>query len=272
MIGDSSLMRLKSYVYYFFLSLLTLLWVMGCTPQLPFPEAPTELMVSSAIALTEPLEALKPLYEKRHPNVSITYNFGASGDLRQQIEHGAAVDVFISASQKEMNDLADQDLIIPDTRTNFAKNRIVLVVPKVGNFANIVQSTQDLTKPEIQRIAIGDPATVPMGRYSEEIFQSLDLLEQLQPKLVFGQNIRQVLSYVETGNVDAGLVWVTDANTTDQVITVEMIPEELHSPAIYPAAVIERTLHLDAATTYVEFLHSEDAQTILDNYGFIPID
>ncbi|MDG2989477.1 molybdate ABC transporter substrate-binding protein [Candidatus Synechococcus calcipolaris G9] len=261
-------MRFKQYIYWFLLPLITLVWIVGCTRTPPI--ASTELTVSSAIALTEPLEALKPIYQENHNPINITYNFGASGLLRQQIEQGADVDVFISASQKDMDDLANQNLLVSNTRANIVENRIVLVIPKKANSIRIT-GMEDLTKPEVNRVAIGNPATVPMGRYSEEIFKNLDLMDAVQSKLIFGENIRQVLSYVETGNVDAGLVWVTDANTTDQVTIVESISETLHSPAIYPAAVVAQTSHLESATAYVQFLRNEQAKKIFTEYGFIPI-
>ncbi|WP_205370075.1 molybdate ABC transporter substrate-binding protein [Thermoleptolyngbya sp. PKUAC-SCTB121] len=239
----------------------------SCATQPPLAE-PVELTVSSAIALTEPLEALKPLYQAEHPNITITYNFGASGELRQQIQSGAPVDIFISAAQKDMNDLEQDGLLLPETRNDLVKNQIVLVVPKNST---AIQSLQDLTQESVKRIAVGNPDTVPIGRYSEEVFKNLNLLDQVKPKFVFGKNVRQVLGYVESGNVDAALVWVTDAKTTDQVNIVEAIPENLHSPTLYPLAVIRASVHPDQAKEYVQFLLSPKAAEVFESFGFTPV-
>ncbi|QKD82568.1 molybdate ABC transporter substrate-binding protein [Thermoleptolyngbya sichuanensis A183] len=247
--------------------LLSLMLSVSCATQPPLAE-PVELTVSSAIALTEPLEALKPLYQAEHPNITITYNFGASGELRQQIQSGAPVDIFISAAQKDMNDLEQDGLLLPETRNDLVKNQIVLVVPKNST---AIQSLQDLTQESVKRIAVGNPDTVPIGRYSEEVFKNLNLLDQVKPKFVFGKNVRQVLGYVESGNVDAALVWVTDAKTTDQVNIVEAIPENLHSPTLYPLAVIRASVHPDQAKEYVQFLLSPKAAEVFESFGFTPV-
>ncbi len=230
------------------------------------PKTPTNLTIFSAIALTEPLQALKPIYEQKHSNVTITYNFGASGQLRQQIESGAPADVFISAAQKDMNDLESRNRILKGTRNNLVKNQIVLVVPRGSSG---IKSLQDLTRASVKRVAIGNPDTVPIGRYSTEIFKNLNLLEKVSPKFVFGNNVRQVLAYVASGNVDAALVWVTDARTTNQVKIVQRIAENLHSPAIYPIAVVRESQNSEAAKAYVRFLLSSEGKVAFKRYGFI---
>lgn len=234
-----------------------------------FAQSKVELLVSSAIALTEPLQELKPMYEARHPNVTVTYNFGASGELRQQIVRGAPVDVFISAAQRDMNDLQAANLLLANTRRNLVKNQVVLVVP--SDSTKRIRNLRDLTASDVTRIGVGNPDTVPIGRYTEEIFKNLGLLEQLQPKFILGKNVRQVLSYAATGNVDAALVWVTDARTTDQVRIVETIPEKLHSSTVHPIAVIAATKHPKLAQEYVQFLFSDPAKSRFRKYGFIPV-
>jgi len=167
-----------------------------------------------------------------------------------------------------MDELEKVNLLAANTRNNLVKNQVVLVVPSTSNKIN---SLQDLTQSNVTRIAIGDPSTVPIGRYSEEIFKNLGLLEQVQPKLIFGKNVRQVLGYVEAGNVDAALVWVTDAKTTNQVKIVEAIPENLHSPATHPIAVIATSKYLEQAKNYVQFLLSDPSKSIFEKYGFTPV-
>ncbi|MBF2072832.1 MAG: molybdate ABC transporter substrate-binding protein [Synechococcales cyanobacterium C42_A2020_086] len=246
----------------------SLILTVSCATSPAPSDAPVELTLSSAIALTEPLQAIKPIYEEEHPNTTITYNFGASGELRQQIGSGAPVDVFISAAQKDMDELEKANLLAANTRHNLVKNQIVLAVPSDSSKIN---SLQDLTQADVTRIAIGNPDTVPIGRYSEEIFKNLGLSEQVQPKLILGKNVRQVLGYVEAGNVDAALVWVTDAKTTDKVKIVETIPENLHSPAIHPIAVIAASTHPKEAEDYVQFLLSDQSKSIFEQYGFTPV-
>jgi molybdate transport system substrate-binding protein len=223
------------------------------------------LTVSSAIALREPLQEIKTAYQRQRTNTDITYNFGASGALQQQIESGASVDVFISAAPKQMNALESKGLLLDNTRRNLVTNRIVLIVPKASQG---ISSLQDLTKSQVKRIAIGNPKSVPIGQYSEEIFKNLGMTEKIKSRLVFGNTVRQVLGYVASGNVDAGIVWITDAKTSDQVKVVEMIAENLHSPAIFPVAVLKNSQNTNAARAYVQFLFSNQAKTIFTKYGF----
>ncbi|MBD2432351.1 MULTISPECIES: molybdate ABC transporter substrate-binding protein [Fischerella] len=223
------------------------------------------LTVSSAIALREPLQDIKTAYQRQQPNTNITYNFGASGALQQQIESGASVDVFISAAPKQMDALETKGLLLDNTRRNLVTNRIVLIVPKASQG---ISNLQDLTKSQVKRIAIGNPKSVPIGQYSEEIFKNLGMTEKIKSRLVFGNTVRQVLGYVASGNVDAGIVWVTDAKTSDKVKVVEMIAENLHSPAIFPVAVVKNSQNPNAARAYVQFLFSNQAKTIFTKYGF----
>ncbi|PMB36916.1 molybdate ABC transporter substrate-binding protein [Fischerella thermalis] len=223
------------------------------------------LTVSSAIALSEPLQEIKQIYQRQQPNVKLIYNLGASGALQQQIESGASVDVFISAAPKQMDALETKGLLLDNTRRNLVTNRIVLIVPKASKG---ISSLQDLTKSQVKRIAIGNPKSVPIGQYSEEIFKNVGITEKIKSRLVFGNTVRQVLGYVSSGNVDAGIVWVTDARTSKQVKVVQTIPENLHSPAIFPVAVIKNSQNTNAAITYVQFLFSNTAKNIFTKYGF----
>lgn len=228
----------------------------------------SDLQVFSAIAMTEALQEIKPLFERANPAVNVLHNFGGSGQLRQQIERGAPADVFLSADQKDMDRLQQSDLLLPDTRRNLVRNQIVLVIPL--NTTGITR-LQDLTRPEVKRVAIGNPDTVPIGRYSQEIFRNLNLTNALRPKLVFGNSVRQVLSYVATGNVDAALVWVTDARTSDRIRVVQRIPPSLHSPALFPVSAIKESRNVQTARTYVQFLTTPPAKAVFEKYGFIPV-
>lgn len=242
---------------------ITILTAINISPTLA--QQQVSLTVSSAIALSEPLEDIKKLYQRQQPNVKLIYNLGASGALQQQIESGADVDVFISAATKQMDALESKGLLLDNTRRNLVTNRIVLIVPKSSRG---ISRLRDLTKSQVKRIAIGNPKSVPIGQYSEEILKNVGITEQIKSKLVYGNTVRQVLAYVASGNVDAGIVWITDAKTSNKVKVVENIAENLHSPAVFPVAVIKNTKNPNAARAYVQFLFSNQAKNLFTKYGF----
>lgn len=226
----------------------------------------TPLTVSAAISLTNAMQEIKTLYQRSNPNVNITYNFGASGALQQQIEQGAPVDVFFSAASKQMDALQKKNLLIPETRRNLLNNRLVLITP---TNAGGVKSFSDLTTSQVQRIAIGEPKSVPAGQYAQELLTNLKIFDSIKSKLVYGNNVRQVLTYVETGNVDAGIVYITDAKESKSARVVATAQEDLHSPIVYPVAVLRDSKNADAAREFLEFLSASQARTVFEKYGFI---
>ncbi len=175
---------------------------------LTFPVRAQEITVSAAISLKEAFTELSKTFEAGQKRRRVQFNFGASGDLVRQIAGGAPVDVFASAGLKEMDELERQGLTAPGSRVNFAGNTVVLAVPAASTFR--LEAFSDLTRKEVKKIAIGNPQTVPAGRYAEQVLRSLNLWEPLKDKLVFAENVRQVLDYVARGEVDAGLVYATD--------------------------------------------------------------
>lgn len=225
----------------------------------------TSLTVSAAISLSQALQELKTVYQTSNPNVTITYNFGASGALAQQIQQGAPVDVFFSAATKQMNDLQQSNLLINDTRRNLLTNRLVLITPKNGV---ALSDFKQLTDARIKKIAIGEPKSVPVGQYAQELLTKLGLWQQLQPKLVLGNNVRQVLTFVESGNADAGIVYTTDAKASDKVTLRLTAAENLHSPLVYPLAVIRNSRNPAAAKAFVDFLGGDRAKIVFQKYGF----
>ena len=228
-------------------------------------ERSEELTVSAAAGLTDAMEDIKELYRQQQPKANITYNFASSGSLEQQIEQGAPVDVFISAAYKQMDELEAKQMLKNNTRKNILENRIVLIVP--ANAENI-SDFQDLTNDRIKKIGIGEPDSVPVGKYAQEVLSSLNIFEQLKPKMIFAKSTLQVLTYVETGNVDAGIVYATDAKKSDRVKIVAVASEALHSPVIYPVAVIKEAQNPDAGDNFVEFLSSKPAGDIFEKHGF----
>jgi molybdate transport system substrate-binding protein len=226
----------------------------------------TNLLVSAAASLQDVMEEIKPLYQQTNPNIKITYNFGSSGALQQQIEQGAPVDVFISAAKRQVDALEQKNILVPGTRSIIAKNRLVLVVPK--NVSG-VSSFYNLKDAKVKKIAIGEPRSVPAGQYAQQVLEKLKLWPQVKSKLVYANNVRQVLASVESGNADAGLVYVTDAKISKNVKVVVAADEKYHSAIIYPLAVIKRSKNPDAAKNFSQFLASDKAKAVLKKYGFI---
>ncbi len=230
-------------------------------------ETKSSLTVSSAASLKEVMGEIKKLYTTREPNVTITYNFGASGSLQQQIEQGATVDIFISAAAQQMDALQKKGLIITDTRRNILSNQVVLIAPKNSPLTDF----KDLTSDFIKKIALGEPKSVPAGKYGQEVLTFLKIFNLLKPKLVFAKDVRQVLAYVETGNVDAGIVYTTDAKLSNFIKVVATAPEQSHSPIIYPVAVIKDSKNIKIAKEFGQFLSSKPAADIYQKYGFTKV-
>ncbi len=232
---------------------------------IPASAEPITLTVSAAISLKNTLQNINLLYQKKQPNVQITYNFGSSGSLQQQIEQGAPVDIFISARAKQMDALQSKKLLLEGTRRKLLTNQIVLITPKTETF---VSKFHDLTNKKVTKIAIGEPKSVPAGQYGEETLKYYQILESVKSKIIYGKDVRQILTYVETGNVNAGLVYVTDAKTSKQVRIAAIAPSKSHSPIIYPIAVLKETKKPNAAKAFAQFLSSKPAQEVFKKYGF----
>lgn len=233
------------------------------TKSVPFQPVP--LMVSAAISLKDALEEIKPIYQKMHQNVEIIYNFSSSGSLQQQIEQGAPVDVFISAANQQMDALESKKLLLGGTRQPLLTNQLVLVTPK--NEKN-VKKIQDLTQTNISRIAMGEPNSVPVGRYTEEVMNFYKILDKIRSKIIYAKNVRQVLSYVETDNVNAGFVYLSDAKTSKKIRLVEVFPKNSHTPIIYPIAVLRDSKNSQIAKEFSQFLLNDSAKKVFNKYGF----
>jgi molybdate transport system substrate-binding protein len=250
-------------------ALATLLLTVGLPSLTSSPvvaQSNTSLLVSAAASLKEALEEIKPLYQQSKANVKINYNFGASGALQQQIEQGAPADIFISAAKKQVDALEQKGLLVAGTRNIIVKNRLVLVVPK-----NVVGITSfySLKDANVKKIAIGEPRSVPAGQYAQQVLEKLKIWQEVKSKLVFANNVRQVLASVESGNADAGLVYITDAKISDKVKVVVTADEKYHSPIIYPLAVVKQSKNIDAAKEFSQFLSSNQAKAVFKKYGFI---
>lgn len=223
------------------------------------------LTVSAAASLKDSMNEIKQLYTKEHPNVTITYNFGSSGSLQQQIEQGAPADIFMSAATKQMDALKSKNLLVNDTIKDLLKNDVVLIAPKASS--NVI-SFQDLASDKVKKIALGEIKSVPVGQYSQEILKNLKLMDKVSPKAVYGKDVKEVLTWVETGNVDAGIVYKTDALVSDKVKVIAAAPADSHKDVIYPAAVVKASKNQDAAKKFLEYLSGDEAQKVFEKYGF----
>jgi len=209
-------------------------------------------------------------YKKISLNTEIIFNFGSSGALQQAIENGGETDLFFSAAQKQMDALEKSENILPETRKNLLENEIVLIVPSDSD--KNIKKFSDLTQENIKNIALGEPKGVPVGQYSEEILKNFGILDTVKEKSVYGSDVRQVLAWVESGEADCGIVYSTDAKISEKIKIVAVAPENSHKPVIYPAAVIKDSKNIDDAKKFLDFVSSDTANKIFENYGFKCID
>ena len=228
---------------------------------------PVEILVADAASLKNAYEEeLIPMFEEQYPGVSVEGTYDSSGKLQTQIEEGLEADVFMSAAEKQMKALDEEGMIASDTITNLLENKIVLIVP-AGSSAGLT-AFEDIEKAGI--IALGDPASVPAGQYAQEALTSLGIWDKIQDKVSFGTNVTEVLNQVAASSAEAGIVYATDAaSMSDQVEIVAEAPEgSLQKKVIYPVAVVKDSAHQEEAGDFVEFLKSEEAMKVFEEYGF----
>lgn len=237
----------------------------GLAKRLSPASSSISLTVSAAISLKDAFGELVPLFERARPGVHITINYGGSGTLQHQIEQGAPVDIFISASETQMDSLESRGLLLPGTRVDLLENKLVLIAP-VGEPA--IRDLKDLVAPRVHVIALGQPSTVPAGEYATQTLTHLGLLALLRKKIVYAKDVRAVLTYVETGNADAGFVYQTDAQTSSKIRVVLITPPDSHDPIVYPGAVLKNSSHAVAARDFLGYLQESEAQQVFGKFGF----
>jgi molybdate transport system substrate-binding protein len=226
-----------------------------------------EVVVAAAVSLKESFGDIGRVYE-RETGVKVAFSFGASGELARQIEVGAPVDVFASAGEREMDELQAKHLV--DERTDFARNALVLVVPAIARSRSRLHSFSDLAQADVQRIALGNPQTVPAGRYAEQLLRNLQLWEKIKGRLVLAENVRQVLDYVGRGEADAGIVYATDvAVAHGRVSVAAKAPDRKYGPVLYPLAVVKEGRNREAARRFTATVLGPEGQKILSNHGFL---
>lgn len=225
----------------------------------------TDLVVSAAASLTNAFRDIAPAFEAQHPGTRVQLNFGASGALLQQIAKGAPADVFASADQETMNQAERQGLLQKGARRNFVSNALVVIVP-AGSQAS-PKALNDLLEPQYKRIAIGVPASVPVGRYTRGVLEKAGIWAPIEARMIGAQSVRQALDYVARAEVDAGFVYATDAAImTDKVRVALAVPTD--TPILYPIAAIAASANGELARKFVDFVASPPAQAVLAKYGF----
>jgi len=228
-----------------------------------------EVTLSVAISMKDAVEGLGRGFMAARPGVKLRYNFGSSGELQKQIEAGAPVDLFISAAQRQMDELQAKGLIVTASRRVFARNVLTVIKPMDSKID--IAKPADLLDARVTKIVVGSPKTVPAGQYAEESLRALGLWDRLQPKLVFSENVRQALDYVARGEVDAGLVYTTDAAGRAQQVKEAFRPaEDTYRPVLYPAAVVAGAKQAAIAHAYLDLLTGREGQTVLARLGFLP--
>lgn len=225
-----------------------------------------EITISAAASLTDALNEIKTNFEAEHPEIKVTYNFGSSGTLQQQILQGAPADLFFSAAEDKFNELVDKGLINSESGVNLVGNQLVLITSKENS--NEIKTFEDLIS-QSETISIGTPESVPAGKYAKEMLVRLGIWDKLEQKLVFAKDVRQVLTYVETGNVDAGIVYHTDALASSKTEIQETANENTHTPIIYPLGILKESKNQNEAKLFFEYMQTDDALSILEKFGFL---
>jgi molybdate transport system substrate-binding protein len=230
--------------------------------------AETVLTISAAVSMKDAIEDLGRRFERSHPGVTLRFNLGASGELRQQIEAGAPVDLFIAASDDHVRALERQHLIVSSSRRVVARNSLVVAVPARSPLA--LSTLDGLVDSRVRRIAIGDPRTVPAGQYAEQCLRRAGLWDRLRPNLILAGNVRQVLDYVARDEVDAGFVYASDlVARRDGVREALRPPPDLSDPIVYPAAVVAGSAHAALAAAFLDLLAGPDGSATLARFGFV---
>ena len=227
--------------------------------------AAADLTVSAASSLTNAFKEIAPLFEAQEPGTRVQLNFAASGALLQQMAKGAPADVFASADQETMDRAQAQSLVKAEARRDFASNGLVVIVP--GGATLAPATLGDLWKPAYTRIAIGLPASVPVGRHTQGVLEKAGLWTAIEPKMIGAQNVRQALDYVARGEVDAGFVYTTDAALLAGKVKVALVvPTD--KPILYPIAPLATSGNAAQAQKFVAFVLTPAAQAVLAKYGF----
>ncbi len=263
----------KKIIFSTLISLMLSVLMIGCGNQKDSSSsqkdsAPTEpsveLNISAAASLKEAMADIQTELKKVKPNVTLTVNFGASGSLQQQIEQGAPCDIFISAGQSQMKALDEKSLILENTKKDLVKNDLVLIGPKDTTLTGL----SDLTSDKVKKIAVGEPASVPAGKYADEVFTTLGIKDAISSKLVFAKDVKEVLAWSTSGNAELGFVYKSDALSSDSCKIIETISEDKHSPITYPIGIIKASKNPEISKSFEDFLFTDTCKQIFEKYGY----
>ncbi|MCM3724821.1 molybdate ABC transporter substrate-binding protein [Neobacillus cucumis] len=271
---------MKNLNYLFFSIMILLIALSGCSNndqakmfnnQKPSDsEKNVELTVSAAASLQDALNDIKDSFQNEHPNVIINYNFGASGALQQQISQGAPVDLFFSAAEDKFDKLVQDGLIEKENGKDLLGNELVLVVPIGSSKSKGIKSFEDLTKSD--KLSLGTPEAVPAGQYAKETLENMNVWKAVEGKVVYAKDVRQVLTYVESQNVDAGIVYKTDALISKKVKIAASAKENTHDPIVYSVGVIKTSTHPKEAQIFYDYLQNDHSLKTFTKYGFKGLD
>lgn len=237
--------------------------LVGCSKQ-DTKNTEEEITVSAAASLKESLEEIEPIFEKES-GIKVTFNFGGSGTLQKQIEEGAPVDLFISAGKKQMDQLENKKLIVNDSRLDLLKNELVLIVSnankeEIKNVNDVISKNKDMS--------IGTVESVPAGQYAKEALTKLNLWNQIENKLIYSKDVKQVAYYVDNNEVTSGIVYKSDAMELKNSYIAETFDESTHSPIVYPCALISNSERKESAEKFMEYLKEKESMNIFEKHGF----
>jgi molybdate transport system substrate-binding protein len=228
-----------------------------------------EILVSAAASLSDVLKEIATGYHSKSKH-TVKFNFGPSSGLARQIEEGAPADLFFSADLPQMDTLDKNGRLERGTRKNLLSNQLVIIVPADSNLT--ISSSKDLVKAEVKRIALGEPTTVPVGVYTSKYLTDEGLWDKVKPKVIRVQDVRATLASVESGNVEAGFIYKTDAAGSRKVKIVYEVPIDKGPKIIYPVAIVKESKRKDAARAFMDYVQSRAAKDAFKKYGFIVLD
>jgi molybdate transport system substrate-binding protein len=228
-----------------------------------------EILVSAAASLTDVLNEISKDYQSKSKN-TVRFNYGPSSGLARQIDEGAPADIFFSADLPQMDNLDKKGRLEPGTRKNLLSNQLVIIVPADSKL--VISSPKDLLKADVKRIALAEPSSVPVGVYTSKYLTDEGLWDQVKPKIVPVQDVRATLASVESGNVEAGFVYKTDAAVSKKVKSVYEVPIDKGPKITYPVAIVKESKRKDAARDFMSYVQSPTAKDAFKKYGFVVLD
>jgi molybdate transport system substrate-binding protein len=228
-----------------------------------------EILVSAAASLTDVVNEISKDYQSKSKN-TVRFNYGPSSGLARQIDEGAPADIFFSADLPQMDNLDKKGRLEPGTRKNLLSNQLVIIVPADSKL--VISSPKDLLKADVKRIALAEPSSVPVGVYTSKYLTDEGLWDQVKPKIVPVQDVRATLASVESGNVEAGFVYKTDAAVSKKVKSVYEVPIDKGPKITYPVAIVKESKRKDAARDFMSYVQSPTAKDAFKKYGFVVLD